>query len=137
MDGFHHLWLQTMRETKWTGIKANAWLWILLPWPCRGTSWQTSALSAHGSGGLALIVAAIALPRIIHFVRWAWTLKLIGIIFIAVAATIFIVAYWRYGAESKKLMRPGMVMTPARLVKILTILLMVTSIISVALLFHE
>jgi putative membrane protein len=87
--------------------------------------------------GLALIVAAIALPRIIHFVRWAWTLKLIGIIFIAIASTIFIVAYWRYEAESKKLMRPGTVMTPAWLVKILTILLMVTSIISVALLFHE
>ncbi len=87
--------------------------------------------------GLALMVAAIALPRIIHFVNWAWTLKLIGLIFIAIAATVFIVAYWRYEAESKKLMCAGAVMTPAWLIKILTILLMITSIISVALLFHE
>ncbi len=87
--------------------------------------------------GLALVVAAIALPRIIHFVNWAWTLKLIGLIFLAIASTVFIVAYWRYEAESKKLMCAGAVMTPAWLIKILTILLMATSIISVALLFHE
>ncbi|WP_158301434.1 YidH family protein [Methanocella paludicola] len=87
--------------------------------------------------GLALIVAAIALPRIIHFVYWAWTLKLIGLIFIAIATTVFIVAYWRYEAESKKLMCAGAVMTPAWLIKVLTILLMATSVISVALLLHE
>lgn len=87
--------------------------------------------------GLALIVAAIALPRIIHFVNWGWAVKLIGLIFIAIAATVFIVAYWRYEAESKKLICAGAVMTPAWLIKILTVLLMAASAISVALLFHE
>jgi putative membrane protein len=87
--------------------------------------------------GLALIVAAIALPRIIHFVRWAWTLKLVGLIFIAMAAIIFVVAYWRYEAESKKLMLAGAIMTPVWLVQILTLLLLATALISTALLFHE
>lgn len=87
--------------------------------------------------GLALIVAAIALPRIIHFVNWSWTIKLVGVIFIIIAAAIFVVAYWRYEAESKKLMCAGAIMTPAWLLKILTILLMIISILSVAMLFHE
>ena len=87
--------------------------------------------------GLALIVAAIALPRIIHFVNWDWTIKLVGIIFIIIAAVIFGVAYWRYEAENKKLMCTGAIMTPTWIIKILTILLMATAIVSVAMLFHE
>ena len=87
--------------------------------------------------GLALVVAAIALPRIIHFVNWAWTIRLVGIIFIVIAVAIFGVAYWRYEAESKNLKCAGAIMTPTWLIKILTILLMATAIVSVAMLFHE
>ncbi len=87
--------------------------------------------------GLALTVAAVALPRIIHFVRWSWALKLIGLVFIVVAMVIFYVAYWRYEVESKRLIWEGMAMTPPWLLKILTIGLMVTAVVSIALLFHE
>ena len=93
--------------------------------------------SAWMRTGLALVVAAIALPRIIHFVRWAWTLKLVGIIFLFIAAVVFYIAYSRYDIENKLLIRVGGIATPSWLLKLLTIALLATAIISVALVLHE
>jgi putative membrane protein len=87
--------------------------------------------------GLSLNAVALIMPKLIETGQWLGLERFIGIVLTLTATIMYYMAYRRYHIASEKLAAQGIEVAPHRTIDIMIIALMVSSLLSLLLLFRE
>ncbi|RJP75252.1 MAG: DUF202 domain-containing protein [Candidatus Zixiibacteriota bacterium] len=90
--------------------------------------------SAWVRTGLASVVAGLAVEQLL-VVQKSWMSRTLGAIFILMGAVFFLIASWRYCRECGHPGLKGMQITPLWVVRLVTIVLLISAVLSLGLLF--
>jgi putative membrane protein len=87
--------------------------------------------------GLALTAVALLMPKLLDLGRWLWVMRIIGIVLLLTATSMYYVAYKRYYIASEKLASQDIATTSRWIITLMIAALVFCTLLSMLLLFQE